>query len=88
MEMLKVINWYRLYDKRITVLSLMYMFATWKQGIHNIIHSRFRNKNNKGQERDRHSGFDNKVCSILVKEAENTAIGGEFVIAKVEGEGW
>jgi hypothetical protein len=49
----------------------MYKFAAQKQGIHNII----RSTNNKGQVRDRHKGFDNKVCSILVKEYENIAAG-------------
>jgi hypothetical protein len=55
------------------MLSLMYRFTTPKQGIHSIIRSRFRSINNKGQERDRHNGFDNKIFSIVVKEDENTA---------------
>jgi hypothetical protein len=50
----------------------MYRFAVQNKWIHsricNITH-------NKIQVRDRHSGFDNKVFSILVKEVENTAVG-------------
>jgi hypothetical protein len=53
----------------------MYKFVVLKHGIHNIIHNKFCSTNNKGQVRDRDGGFDNKVCSILVKEVENTATG-------------
>jgi len=73
MEIVKIINWYRLCHKRIMVLILMCRFAAPKQGIHNTTPNRFCTTNNKGQEIDRHSGFDNKVFSILVKEDENTA---------------
>jgi hypothetical protein len=62
----------------------MFRFTMPKQGIHNIICSRLRSTNNNDQEIDRHSGFDNKVFSIVVEEVENTAA-GEFVIEKVKG---
>ena len=59
-----------------------------KQGICNIIHSRICSINNKGQERDRHNGFEINIGSIVVKEAENTAASQELVIEKVKGAGW
>jgi hypothetical protein len=55
------------------MLSFMHRFAALEQGIHSIIRSRFHSINNKGQERDRHNGFDNKIWLNCSKEAENTA---------------
>jgi hypothetical protein len=55
------------------MLSFMHRFAVLEQGICSTIRSKFEQYNNKGQERYRYNGYDNKIGSIVVEEAENTA---------------